>query len=120
MAQLTKIILGPDAGFTDLDAQLVAVAGGGDSFVIQGNEIVVVNNQNAGTCTVTFTASGADNFGIVNAAHNLTLAIPTTKRGIFMVSQVVRWRDANGLCQITYSVSSTVTIGVFAPSTRAT
>lgn len=120
MALLTKIALGPDAGFTDLDAQLVPVAGGGDSFNMQGNEIVVVNNQNGGTCTVTFVASGPDNFNIVNAAHNLTLAIPTTKRGIFVLSQVARWKDTNGLMQITYSLSATVTIGIFVPAMRAT
>lgn len=116
MAQLTAIKLGPDAGFIDLDAQLVAVAGGGDSFFWTGREVVVINNQNAGTCTVTFTAV-ADNFGVVNAVHNVTLAILTTKRGIFGPTSGFRFRDVNGLVQITYSVSATVTIGVFAPAT---
>lgn len=114
MALLTPINLGPDAGFTDLDAQLVAVAGGGDSFFWTGREILIVNNQNAGTCTVTLTAV-ADNFGIVNAVHNITLAIPTTKRGIWGPFNGNRFRDANGNVQITYSVSATVTIGVFRP-----
>lgn len=115
MAQLTPIKLGPDAGFTDLDAQLAAVAGGGDSFFWTGREIVVINNQNAGTCTVTFTAQ-ADNFGITNAVHNVTLAIPTTKRGIFGPVSGFRFRDGNGLIQLTYSVSTTVTIGIFVPA----
>lgn len=119
MAQLTKIALGPDAGFTDLIAQLGAVAGGGDSFNIQGNEIIVISNGNGSTCTVTFTAV-ADNFGVTNAVHNATLAIPTTKVGLFMVSSVFRFRDVNGLCQLTYSVSTSVTIGVFSCAMRAT
>lgn len=119
MAQLTKILLGPDAGFTDLLAQLAAVAGGGDSFNIQGNEFLVVNNGNGATCTVTI-AAVADNFGIVNAAHNLTLAIPTTKIGIFGPFNALRFRDVNGLAQLTYSVSATVTIGVFSAALRAT
>lgn len=119
MAQLTKIALGPDVGITDMVAQLVAVAGGGDSFNIQGNEVIVINNGNGSTCTVTFTAV-ADNFGIVNAAHNVTVAIPTTKIGIISGLTVARFRDVNGLCQITYSVSSSVTIGVFAAAVRGT
>jgi hypothetical protein len=118
MAQLTPIKLGPDAGFTDLDAQLVAVAGGGDSFYWTGREFVVINNQNAGTCTVTFTAQ-ADNFGITNAVHNATLAILTTKRGIFGAVSGFRFRDGNGLIQLSYSLSATVTIGVFVLATTA-
>lgn len=118
MAQLTPIKLGPDAGFTDLDAQLVAVAGGGDSFYWTGREILVINNQNAATCTVTLTAV-TDNFGVLNAVHNLTLAVLTTKRGIFGAVSGFRFRDVNGLVQLTYSVSATVTIGVFSPALTA-
>lgn len=114
MALLTPIALGPDAGFTDLDAQLVAVAGGGDSFYWTGRELLVISNQNGATCTVTLTAA-ADNFGITNAVHNITLAIPTTKRGFWGPFTGGRFRDVNGNVQITYSVSATVTIGVFRP-----
>jgi hypothetical protein len=112
MALLVPKVLGPNAGFTDLDAQLGAVAGGGDSFYFTGREIVIVNNQNAATCTVTF-VSQADNFGIQNAVHDLTLAILTTKRGIWGPATFQRFRDVNGSVQITYSVSTTVTIGIF-------
>lgn len=112
MALLTAIKLGPNAGFTDLDAQLAAVAGGGDSFQWTGREFLVINNQNGSTCTVTLTAN-ADNFGVTNAVHNITLAIPTTKRGIWGPFTAIQFRDINGLVQITYSVSTTVTIGVF-------
>lgn len=116
MAQLTPIKLGPDAGFTDLIAQLTAVAGGGDSFLWTGREIVIVNNGNGGTCTVTFTAQ-ADNFGITNSVHNATLAIPTTKIGIFGPTSRFRFPDSNGLVQLTYSVSASVTIGIFVAAT---
>lgn len=112
MALLTPKVLGPNAGFTDLDAQLVAVAGGGDSFFWTGHEIIIVNNQNAGTCTVTF-VSQASNFGVQNAVNDLTLAIPTTKRGIWGPATFQRFRDVNGNVQITYSLSATVTIGIF-------
>lgn len=118
MALLTPINLGPNAGFTDLDAQLVAVTGGGDSFFWTGREVLVINNQNGSTCTVTLStvvAAVADNFGVVNAAHDITLAIPTTKRGIWGPFRGNQFRDANGNVQITYSVSTTVTIGVFRP-----
>lgn len=118
MAQLTPIAIGPDAGVTDLDAQLVAVAGGGDSFYWTGREVVIILNGNGSTCTVTVTA-GPDNFGVTNAAHNVTLAIPTTKRGMFGPFSGFRFRDGNGLIQLSYSVSSTVTIGVFVPRATA-
>ncbi len=113
MAQLTPIKLGPNAGFTDMVAQLAAVAGGGDSFYWTGREIIVLSNGNASTCTLTLTASQADNFGVVNAAHNLTLAVPTTKIGIFSPVSGFRFPDSNNLVQLSYSVSSTVTIGIF-------
>ena len=117
MALLTPKVLGPNAGFTDLIAQLVAVTAGGDSFYLTGREILVINNGNAATRTVTLStvvASAPDNYGIVNAVHDITLAIPTTKIGIWGAFTIFRFRDGSGNAQLTYSVSATVTIGVFA------
>lgn len=116
MALLTPKVLGPNAGFTDLIAQLTAATGGGDSFYLTGREILIVNNGNGATCTVTLStvvAGVADNFGVTNAVHDITLAIPTTKIGIWGSFSVFRFKDASGNAQITYSVSASVTVGVF-------
>lgn len=116
MALLTPKVLGPNAGFTDLIAQLAAATGGGDSFYLTGREILIVNNGNGATCTVTIStvvAAAPDNYGVVNAAHDITLAIPTTKIGIWGAFSVFRFRDSSGNAQITYSVSASVTVGVF-------
>lgn len=116
MALITGIKLGPNAGFTDLDAQLVAAAGGGDSFFLTGKEILVFSNQSGGTITITLStvvAAVADNFGVTNAAHDITLAIPTLKRGIWGPFDVRRFADSSGNAQLTYSGVTSLTLGVF-------
>jgi hypothetical protein len=116
MALLTPKVLGPNAGYTDLIAQLVAAGGAGDTFLLTGRDMFVVNNGNAGTCTVTFStvnAAAPDNWGVINAAHDFVLAVPTLKIGIIGPVTIARFKDASGNCQVTYSVTSTVTVGVF-------
>lgn len=112
MAQLTGIALGPDAGNLDTLALLTAAAGGGDSFSMTGKDVLLINNGSGGTITVTLVAV-ADNFGITNAAHNLTFAILAGKLCSIGPTTLLRFRDANGLCQITYSAVTSLTIGVF-------
>ncbi len=112
MALLTGIAQGPDAGNLDILSLLVAANGGGDSFFMTGKEVLVVNNGSGGTITVTLVA-GPDNFGITNAAHNLTFAILAGKLCIIGPTSLFRFRDANGNCQITYSGVTSLTVGVF-------
>jgi hypothetical protein len=113
MAALTAIILAADAGTDDIVAQLTAAAGGGDSFIGNAPALVVVNNGGGGGITVTITASGADNFGIVNVAHDVTRTVAAGKMAFIMVNNLPRFKDSNGLVQIAYSGVTTVKTGVF-------
>lgn len=115
-AVLTRISLGPDAGTDDIIAQLTAAAGGGDSYAGLGGELVVVNNGGGAPITVTITASGADNFGIVNTAHDLTRTVAAGKTAFINVDNMARFRDSNGNIQIAYSGVTTVKTGVFSIS----
>jgi hypothetical protein len=111
MALLTGIAQGPDAGILDVIAGLAAAAGGGDSFFMTGKDVLLVNNGSGGTITVTLVAV-ADNFGVTNAAHNLTFAILAGKLCAIGPLTLARFKDANGLCQITYSGVTSLTVGV--------
>lgn len=117
MALLTPIQVGPDATgkITDLAAQLVAATGGGDSFYLTGQEVFVALNGSGGTITLTLStvvAAAPDNYGIVNAAHDITLAIPAGKWGFWGGFTIPRFRDSNGNAQVTYSGVTTLTVGV--------
>ena|ERR1700720_2752960 len=118
MAALTKIKQGPDAGTADVIAALAAASAGGDSFNVQGNEFLVINNAGGSTCVVTLT-SVADNFGVVTTGNDITLSVLAGKLGIFGPFGVGRFRDVNGNAQITYSQVVTVTVGVFGAALRA-
>lgn len=119
MAALTTKFVGPNAtgSITDLAAQLVAAAGGGDSFALTGKEIFIALNGSGGSITVTLStvvAAAPDNYGVINAAHDITLVIPAGKWGLWGAFTVPRFRDANGNAQVTYSAVTTLTVGVFA------
>jgi hypothetical protein len=118
MAALTAIQLAPDAGTLDIIAQLVAAAGGGDSYFMTGADLLVVKNGGGGSITVTITASGADNFGIVNTAHDITRTVAAGAVAFIVPSTMARFRDSNGNVQIAYSGVTTVTVGVFRFPTR--
>jgi hypothetical protein len=118
MAQLTGQALGPDAGIADLVAALTAAAGGGDSFILTGRDVFVANNASGGAITITFTAV-ADNFGVTNAVHNLTLVVNAGKIGVWGPGTLARFRDANGLLQVTYSGVTSLTVGVLRVGTAA-
>lgn len=122
MALIAGVNLGPNAGFTDLIAQLAAANGGGDSFFMTGKEIVIFNNGSGGTITITLStvvAAVPDNFGVTNAVHDITLAVPAGKIGIWGPAALNRFKDVNGNAQLTYSGVTTLTVGVFRVATTA-
>lgn len=95
----------------------VAVTAGGDQFTNTGNQQVMVTNAHATLArTVTFASPNADNFGVINAAHNAAIVVAalTTKAiGPFATG---RFNDANGMVQVTYSDSGAdLTIAVLDP-----
>lgn len=120
-ATLTAIKVGPNAGLNDIIGQLVAATSTGDAWIIQGRELIVLNNASGAPITVTVsTTVGAgntgvpDNWGIVNAAHDVVLSVGAGKVGYIVASTVPRFRDSNNLAQITYSAVTSLTVGIFA------
>lgn len=113
MAALTAILLAQDAGTDDIVAQLTAAAGGGDSFVGNDKALVVVNNGGGGSITVTIVSNGTDPWGYQGTSHDVTRTVAAGKMAFIMVNNLARFKDSNGLVQITYSGVTTVKTGVF-------
>ncbi len=119
-ATLTIQKVGPNSALADLVGALAAATSGGDAWVMQGREVLVVNNASASPVTVTISttvgAGGAgvpDGWNIVNAAHDLVQSVAAGKIALIMASTVARFKDSNNLAQITYSAVTSVTVGVF-------
>lgn len=118
MAQLTVQKLGPNTAQADLVAALAAAAGGGDTWWLQGRELLVVNNGGGSPITVTI-VSVADNFGITNAAHDLSQSVGAGKIAIIGPLATNRFQNlTTSLVSITYSGVTSVTVGVFSVATQ--
>ena len=98
------------AGFRD-DNALVAAAGGGDAFLPSDKTFVRINNGGGGAITATFATPGtvaglaiADGGGsVTNAQSRLFGPFPAE----------IYADPTTGLCTLTYSGVTTVTVGVF-------
>ena len=110
MSTLVPVALAADSSILDLIGQLVAATGGGDQFFMAGNELLIVNNGGGVGVTVTVTASGTLSEW---TPLNLTATIAAGKIGLINVNYGLRFRDANGNVQLTYSGVTSVTVGVF-------
>lgn len=111
-ASLTPVVVGPNATgkIADLAAAVTQAAqAGGDAFNIQGKEVLIVLNGGGSPITVTL-VSVADNFGSVVASHDITQSVAAGKTCIIGPLEKAKFGDANGLCQITYSGVTTVTV----------
>lgn len=103
------------AGFRD-DNALVAAAGGGDAFVPTKETFVRINNGGGGSITATFATPGT-----VPAGGGSTLAIAdgggavtNAQSRIFGPFPAELYADpTTGMCTLTYSGVTTVTVGVF-------
>lgn len=122
-ATLTVQKIGPNGALADLAAALSAGTAAGDAWLIQGREMLVVTNGSGAPITVTIsTVVGAggtgvpDNWGIVNAAHDIVQSVGAGKTAIIIPSTVPRFKDSNNLAQVTYSGVTSLTVGVFAPA----
>jgi hypothetical protein len=93
-----------------LNATANAAGASGDK--VLPNSILRVNNQNAGTVTVTLaTANPATVDG--NTVANKTVSIPTGQARYILVSDFYRNKADNGLATVTCSPNSSVTVEVF-------
>lgn len=122
MAQLTVNKIAPGSA---LAQTLVAAAGGGDSFLNTGKEQIAIKNAGGGSINITIKASAGPNndkcsFGIAGTpGHDIVVAIPNDS-AIYLLGpyKPYPFADGSGLCQLTYSAVTSVTIGVFvAPPT---
>lgn len=123
---LTPIAVGPNAGIADLIALLSSATSTGDAFVGTGREVVIVQNGDGSPHTVTVSTvvgaggtGAADNWGVVNAAHDISQAIAAGKIGMLVPSTLTRFKDSNGLIQLTYDAVTSVKVGVFRFATGA-
>lgn len=98
------------AGLRD-DNALVAAAGGGDKFLPSKDTFVRVNNAGGGSITVTFATSALHNgIAVADTGGSVTNA-QSRLFGPFPAEDYAN--AADGLCDITYSGVTSVTVGVF-------
>lgn len=89
----------------------VAAASSQD-FVNTGQEVVHVKNGSGSSITVTFTAAGKDNFGIVATAHDYVITVPATDDRIIGPFDTARFNTTAGKVSITWSATTTVTVAI--------
>lgn len=109
MATLS-VVVPSNAG---VQVTLASVGASGDKFDNHGREMVIFQNGDASSATVTVTAAAADNFGIVSTAHDITQTVAAGDTFVFGPFDVARFNDSNGQVKVTSSnTNSAVKIGV--------
>jgi hypothetical protein len=107
---LTPATWGPDNSTADVSAAIAtAASAGGDAFNLQGREVLLVKNGDAGSHTVTVT-SQKNNFGSQNTADDLVVVVAAGKIARIGPLSAAKFRDANGLAQVTYDGVTSVTV----------
>jgi hypothetical protein len=103
------------AGFRD-DNALVAAAGGGDAFVPSDRTFVRINNAGGGAITATFAtpatvaAGGGSTLAVADGGGSVTNA----QSRLFGPFPAELYADpTTGMCTLTYSGVTSVTVGVF-------
>lgn len=111
-ATLTPAKWGPNDSTTDVSAAVAtACTAGGDAFVLNGTEVLLVKNGDTGSHTVTIT-SQRNNFGTQNTADDLVTIIAAGKIGRIGPLSASKFRDSNGLAQVTYDAVTSMTAKV--------
>ncbi len=112
-ATLTAVKWGPDvAPSADLSAAIAtAAAVGGDSFKLQGNELLFVKNGDSGSHTVTIVSVAARGRS-VNTADDIVRTVGAGKIAVLGPFSAERFKDSNGLVQITYDAVTSVVVAV--------
>lgn len=95
-------------GLSALALTSTAVSALGDTFANTGEEVIII--ETAGTATVvTITSPTLCNQGF---SHDLTVSLGATVKQVLGKFSVNRFNDASGLCKITCSPVTNVTISV--------
>lgn len=87
-------------------------AAGSQNFFNTGKEMVHIKNASGGTLTVTFTAAGTDNFGIVATAHNLVVTIADAGDKLIGPFRTDQFNDSNSHVAVGWSTTTSVTVAV--------
>jgi hypothetical protein len=112
MAALTVIPVSR-AG-ADLTAGLVTAGAGGDTFPAASNAFLRIKNANAAVCIATLTPpAGGGPAGTTVAPLALASVPATTGDKLFGPFPPNPFADANGNVNVTYSVTATVSVGVY-------
>lgn len=88
---------------------LVAANVDGNYFANTGAEILIVKNGSASPCTVTIARTKSCDMG---TAHTIATIVAAGTEAIFGCFRKDWFDDANQRVQITYSVVTTITVGV--------
>jgi hypothetical protein len=84
-----------------------------DKFTNTGKEFAHVKNGSGSSVTVTFAAAGADEFGIVAAAHDVVVTVPAGSDRVVGPFDPHRFNDVNGQLTVNYSATTTITAAIF-------
>lgn len=93
----------------------VAADVGGDSFPNTGKTLFYVKNGSGASITATFDAPNADNFGIVNDAHDQAVAVAAGAERLIGPFPKHRFNDANERVQVAYSGVTSLTVAPIEP-----
>jgi hypothetical protein len=93
---------------TGLNPSYAAAAGGGDSFLNDGNVEYCVKNNGGGSINAIFTPNGPSVGGQPLQAR--TVAVPAGEERRVGLFDPTAWNDANGLVQVTYSGVTSVIV----------
>lgn len=108
-ATLTAVKWGPDvAPSADLSAAIATAATvSGDAFTLQGNELLFVKNGDSGSHTVTIVSVAAPG-RTVNVGDDIVRSVAAGKIAVLGPFSAAKFRDSNGLVQITYDAVTSV------------
>lgn len=107
MAVLTPV----DASLAGVADNLVAAAGGGDSFANNGLTVFVVNNASGAGITVTFDDPNSPNPGSASAFNpDVAVVVGAGARRTIGPFPAFRFNDVNGRVNVTYSGVTTLTV----------
>lgn len=97
-----------------LDPTLVAATGGGDAMQVGSGMFLCINNGGASPITVTLAVPAARTFepNVAITSPQITVA-NATKRWVGPVDAQTFMDPTTGLCTITYSGVTSVTVGAF-------
>ena len=93
-----------------LELTFNAAAGGGDTFTNDGKTIIIVKNDNAGTCTVTITTD--QTIETTLGVDDRTVAVPTGEIWAIGPFSPQHYSATSTDVSLSYSVTSSVTVAV--------